>query len=187
MNAVLSPPPARWSGRALAFAASACLHLLALLALPSMRSTPQPAPAPPLRVSIQAIHARLLPAPAPERQAQTPPPVPAEPRHTEPRNSASSSRAAPASAHGLPGKAAASAGKSEARMTLEGLRQQVRQFTPENPDAKPLPENPEKARLARGIDRAQRADCKNAYAGLGLLAAPMLLKDALDKDNGCKW
>ncbi|QND87071.1 Uncharacterized protein ChrSV_4853 [Chromobacterium vaccinii] len=187
MNAVLSPPPARWSGRALAFAASAGLHLLALLALPSMRSTPQPSPAPPLRVSIQAIHARLLPAPAPERQAQTPPPVPAEPRHTAPRRSASSSRAAPPSARGLPGKAAASAGKSEARMTLEGLRQQVRQFTPENPDAKPLPENPEKARLARGIDRAQRADCKNAYAGLGLLAAPMLLKDALDKDNGCKW
>ncbi|MCD5327247.1 hypothetical protein ACFFU8_08665 [Chromobacterium piscinae] len=182
MNAVLSPPPARWSGRALAFAASAGLHLLALLALPAMRSTPQPAPAPPLKISIQAIHARLLPAPASERQAQTRPPVPAEPRR-----SASSSRAAPASARGLPGKAAASAGKSEARVTLEGLRQQVRQFTPENPDAKPLPENPEKARLARGIDRAERADCKNAYAGLGLLAAPMLLKDALDKDNGCKW
>ncbi|MEO4027618.1 hypothetical protein ABH313_06165 [Chromobacterium vaccinii] len=70
---------------------------------------------------------------------------------------------------------------------IEGLRQQMRRLAPENPNAKPLPENPEKARLARGIDRAERADCKNAYAGLGLLAAPMLLKDALDKDNGCKW
>ncbi|AXE30374.1 hypothetical protein DK842_10955 [Chromobacterium phragmitis] len=75
----------------------------------------------------------------------------------------------------------------ETRVTLEGLRQQVRQLAPEDPAAKPLPENPEKARLARNIDRAQRADCKNAYAGLGLLAAPLLLKDAFDKDNGCKW
>ncbi|WP_168194866.1 hypothetical protein [Chromobacterium phragmitis] len=183
MNAVLSPPAAPWSGRALAIAASASLHLLALLALPSMRSTPQPVPAPPLRVSIPSIHARLLPAKAPERQAQTP--APRHARQAAPVRNASLSRAAPASAPS--GKAAASAGMGETRVTLEGLRQQVRQLAPEDPAAKPLPENPEKARLARNIDRAQRADCKNAYAGLGLLAAPLLLKDAFDKDNGCKW
>ncbi len=63
----------------------------------------------------------------------------------------------------------------------------MRQLEPENPKAKPLREDPEKARLARNINRAERADCAKAYANLGLLAAPMLLKDAFDKDNGCKW
>ncbi|WP_146056816.1 hypothetical protein [Chromobacterium alticapitis] len=85
------------------------------------------------------------------------------------------------------GKADASAAKGEPRLTMEGLRQQMRSLEPENPNAKPLREDVDKARLARGIDRAERADCKNAYAGMGLLAAPMLLKDAFDKDNGCKW
>lgn len=40
--------------------------------------------------------------------------------------------------------------------------------------------------LAEKIEKAARPDCKKAYAGLGLLGAPILLKDTLT-DKGCKW
>ncbi|WP_230684572.1 hypothetical protein [Burkholderia cepacia] len=42
------------------------------------------------------------------------------------------------------------------------------------------------ARLARGMSGARRIDCRNAYAGAGLLALPMLALDAV-RDTGCKW
>ncbi|KVO17240.1 hypothetical protein [Burkholderia ubonensis] len=42
------------------------------------------------------------------------------------------------------------------------------------------------ATLARGMSEARRADCRNAYAGLGLLAIPALAIDAV-RDAGCKW
>lgn len=40
--------------------------------------------------------------------------------------------------------------------------------------------------MARRIEQSARADCRDAYSGLGLLAAPLLLVDAVRKD-GCKW
>ena len=40
--------------------------------------------------------------------------------------------------------------------------------------------------LSRGLARAARPDCKDAYAGLVLLAIPALLVDTL-RDDGCKW
>ncbi|MBP4046858.1 hypothetical protein [Chromobacterium violaceum] len=188
MNASLDfSPPARIPGRALAIVASALLHLLALLALPAaMRSGPQPASSPLLRVSILPISARMAPPSSRAESAPAPPARAAE--RTRAKSSPAREAARPHSTdQSRAGKPAASAGKGEPRVTLEGLRQQMRRLEPENPNAKPLREDPEKARLARGIDRAERADCKRAYAGLGLLAAPMLLKDAFDKDNGCKW
>ncbi|KIP19112.1 hypothetical protein KY49_3852 [Burkholderia sp. MSHR3999] len=42
------------------------------------------------------------------------------------------------------------------------------------------------ATLARGMSEARRADCRNAYAGMGLLAIPALAIDAV-RDAGCKW
>ncbi|AYZ65330.1 hypothetical protein EGY31_18560 [Burkholderia multivorans] len=42
------------------------------------------------------------------------------------------------------------------------------------------------ATLARGMSEARRADCRNAYAGMGLLAIPALAIDAV-RDTGCKW
>ncbi|KWU25368.1 hypothetical protein GJG85_08995 [Burkholderia sp. MS389] len=42
------------------------------------------------------------------------------------------------------------------------------------------------ARLADGMSGARRADCRNAYAGAGLLALPMLALDAV-RDTGCQW
>lgn len=44
---------------------------------------------------------------------------------------------------------------------------------------------PEDSALATGFARAQRADCRNAYAHLGLLAIPRLLFER--KDQGCRW
>jgi hypothetical protein len=40
--------------------------------------------------------------------------------------------------------------------------------------------------LQRGVTRAARPDCKDAYAGLVLLAIPALLVDSV-RDDGCKW
>ncbi|TCW87475.1 hypothetical protein C5O80_06100 [Burkholderia sp. SRS-46] len=40
--------------------------------------------------------------------------------------------------------------------------------------------------LARGVSEARRADCRRAYAGMGLLAIPALALDAV-RDTGCKW
>ncbi|RQS03488.1 hypothetical protein DIE07_31785 [Burkholderia sp. Bp9002] len=42
------------------------------------------------------------------------------------------------------------------------------------------------ATLARGVSEARRADCRNAYAGMGLLAIPALALDTV-RDSGCKW
>ncbi|NTZ06940.1 hypothetical protein [Burkholderia metallica] len=42
------------------------------------------------------------------------------------------------------------------------------------------------AKLADGMSGARRADCRNAYAGAGLLALPMLALDAV-RDTGCRW
>ncbi|MGZ2744982.1 hypothetical protein [Burkholderia stagnalis] len=42
------------------------------------------------------------------------------------------------------------------------------------------------ATLARGVSEARRADCRNAYAGMGLLAIPALALDTV-RDTGCKW
>ena len=51
----------------------------------------------------------------------------------------------------------------------------------------PLPVPPEKkSKEAVAIEKAQRPDCREAYQGLGLLAAPVLLANAIT-DTGCKW
>jgi hypothetical protein len=50
-----------------------------------------------------------------------------------------------------------------------------------------FPPPPEKeTKLARDIGKAAQPDCRDAYAALGLLAVPFLLKDALT-DAGCRW
>jgi hypothetical protein len=51
-----------------------------------------------------------------------------------------------------------------------------------------LPRPPERDdKLARDIDKAGKADCRNAYAGAGPLAVVPLAVDALRKEGGCKW
>ncbi|WP_440028766.1 hypothetical protein [Chromobacterium amazonense] len=178
MSTLTVPRPSPLPRRPLAIAASLLLHALALFALKAAQQPPTAAP--PLRVSMVPI---TLPPPAPPSRSAAAKPAPAA-RSPRPAHAAAVEMAARPARQG---KATASAARAEPRVTIEGLRQQMRQLEPENANAKPLREDPEKARLARDINRAERADCAKAYANLGLLAAPMLLKDAFDKDNGCKW
>ena len=49
----------------------------------------------------------------------------------------------------------------------------------------PPPPEPE-SKLGRAIQKAGQPDCRDAYAGLGLLAVPFLLKDTMT-DTGCRW
>jgi hypothetical protein len=50
-----------------------------------------------------------------------------------------------------------------------------------------LPPPPERRTpLAEGIDKAGKADCRKAYAGMGPLAVIPLAVDAA-RDGGCKW
>ena len=50
-----------------------------------------------------------------------------------------------------------------------------------------LPAPPERpSKLAEGIEKAAKKDCRNAYSGAGLLAVIPLAADAV-KGDGCKW
>jgi hypothetical protein len=49
----------------------------------------------------------------------------------------------------------------------------------------PPPPEPE-SKLGRAIQKAAQPDCRDAYAGMGLLAIPFLLKDTVT-DTGCRW
>lgn len=79
--------------------------------------------------------------------------------------------------------------------TLNGeqLREQLhQQWRGERASARLPPANlarparPHEAPLARAIDDSARADCREAYAGAGLLAVVPLLVDTV-RQHGCKW
>ena len=42
------------------------------------------------------------------------------------------------------------------------------------------------SKLGRAIQKAAQPDCRDAYAAMGLLAVPFLLKDTIT-DTGCRW
>lgn len=48
------------------------------------------------------------------------------------------------------------------------------------------PAEPAPTQLAQGIAGARTADCRDKYAGLGLLGLPFLLKDSVT-GKGCVW
>lgn len=52
--------------------------------------------------------------------------------------------------------------------------------------ADPPPSLERKTAMGRAIARSSRADCRDAHAGAGLLALPLLARDAL-LDKGCRW
>lgn len=50
-----------------------------------------------------------------------------------------------------------------------------------------MPRPPEtRTKLEKEIEKAARPDCKQAYAGAGLMAVVPLVLDAA-RDKGCKW
>ena len=51
-----------------------------------------------------------------------------------------------------------------------------------------LPRPPElKSKLATELEKAAKSDCRDKYAGMGVLAPLALMVDALRSEGGCKW
>lgn len=51
----------------------------------------------------------------------------------------------------------------------------------------PRPPEPQaKSKLAEGLDKAQKPDCRKAYSEMGLAAAAPLVRDAVTGE-GCRW
>ena len=49
------------------------------------------------------------------------------------------------------------------------------------------PEPPQpKSKLAEGLEKAQKADCRQAYSPMGLAAVAPLVRDAVTGE-GCRW
>jgi hypothetical protein len=75
------------------------------------------------------------------------------------------------------------------RLDYDAMEQVVRSFAHESPE-RLLPgatrklSNAEK--FSEAIEDAKRGDCRSEYAGIGLLAIPLLLKDTITGE-GCKW
>ncbi|MBV1777421.1 hypothetical protein KSF73_16995 [Burkholderiaceae bacterium DAT-1] len=69
-----------------------------------------------------------------------------------------------------------------ARIAQDGMKRKIERKHPWEDD----PQTPQRAQLAREINKATRADCRNAYAGAGLLAVVPLAIDAV-REGGCKW
>ena len=74
----------------------------------------------------------------------------------------------------------------------EASRQRAREIAARGLESRgvftlPIPPPPEReSKEGRAIDKATKPDCRTAYAGLGLLAVPVLVANAIT-DSGCKW
>ena len=68
-------------------------------------------------------------------------------------------------------KAGPEIGKSNARKGI---------FNLDSPPPEPV------SKLGKAIQKAAQPDCRDAYAAMGLLAVPFLLKDTIT-DTGCRW
>lgn len=78
---------------------------------------------------------------------------------------------------------------SAPRLNLDLVRPRGGLVSPQGPRGllPVLPHPPEQpSKLARDIEKAVKPDCRQAYGGMGLLAAVPLAADAL-RDKGCRW
>jgi hypothetical protein len=78
------------------------------------------------------------------------------------------------------------------RINLDAVRQRAREIATEGSGSRglfplqiPVPAE-RKSKLAEGIEKAIKPDCRNAYADMGLLALPALVAGAV-ADVGCRW
>lgn len=78
------------------------------------------------------------------------------------------------------------------RIDLEATRQRAREIASEAsayrgvvPLAVPPPPD-RKSKLAESIEKALKPDCRDAYAGMGLLAVPALIA-SVGGNGGCRW
>ncbi|WP_427914467.1 hypothetical protein ACPWT1_05935 [Ramlibacter sp. MMS24-I3-19] len=144
-----------------------------VLLIPPADAQSTRAPAAP-RPSRQALSSRRMDArPSPRTATSTTRPAP-DHESTSPTGPASAAPEAPAQpAHGR-GPITPSLPTWQAPPTLaERAQARLEPATGVNP-------------LQRGIESSARPDCKEAYAGLVLLAIPALVRDAF-RDDGCKW
>lgn len=79
------------------------------------------------------------------------------------------------------------------RVDLEAVRQRTREVASEGagyrgfvPALPPPPPVDKKSKLAEAIDKAQKPDCREAYAAMGLLAVPALVASTVT-NGGCRW
>lgn len=73
----------------------------------------------------------------------------------------------------------------------DSIRRVTRQIAHETGAAEAQGRRPEsteekKSPLVREVEKGDRGDCRTAYAGLGLLAVPFLLRDSVS-ESGCRW
>lgn len=81
---------------------------------------------------------------------------------------------------------------SAPRINLDAVRQRAREIATEGSGSRgllplqiPVPAE-RKSKLAEGIEKGIKPDCRNAYADAGLLAIPALVAGAI-ADIGCRW
>lgn len=71
------------------------------------------------------------------------------------------------------------------RVARQMARAQGQNSAPQHPRHAP-PAIERDTPLGQAIARSARSDCRRAYAGAGLFAIPLLIRDAVT-DGGCKW
>ena len=169
------------------------------LPVPAPAPAPVPVPAPAPAPAPVPVPAPPAPVPAPDPVFAPPPaqqPAPPSTRRVSPGTAAEPTTApsfggpvlTPNGDTGRDSSAPVGApGEPKLNLSVPGLRRGS-SFGGAAPGVLPLlPPPPErKAKITEELDKAGRADCRNAYSGMGLLAAVPLAVDAV-KGNGCKW
>jgi len=169
----LDAPPARMQ-----------VTLLRLPPPPRPVAEPTPAPPPPMPApAAPRTKARSAPRPvqaAPDRPAQAAPepaPIIALPPDGE---ASTQAQAAPEQGGASSFEMQAARGTARAWVKGEGRGRG-------GADGLGTPMRPSRSeQFGQALERARRADCRGAYAGLGLLAVIPLAKDAVT-GKGCKW
>jgi hypothetical protein len=154
-----------------------------LLRLPPPRPAVEPRPAPAASApAAPRTKARSVPRPlqaAPDRPAQaspSPAPIIALPPDGE------ASTQAQASSEGGAASFEMQAARGTARAWIKGEGRGRG-----GADGLGTPMRPSRSeQFGQALERARRADCRGAYAGMGLLAVIPLAKDAVT-GTGCKW
>jgi hypothetical protein len=77
------------------------------------------------------------------------------------------------------------------RIDMEAARQRAREIASETTSTRgilpALPPPPERlSKESHALEKAIKPDCRTAYAGMGLLAVPVLVASTIG-DGGCRW
>ena len=162
---------------------------------PSVAAPPETAPAEVERTA-PPVSARPGPAasesavPAPD--ARTAPGARSAPATAAPPPRLRLGAPAPAEDIFKPRRDVATPGEDGApRIDMEAARQRAREIASETPSTRgilpALPPPPERqSKESHALEKAVKPDCRTAYAGLGLLAVPVLVASTIG-DAGCRW